>query len=622
MVFGGIMVIKQASPLLAKQESSKQERVENFLLKTEDSKEIELNYTVNGNVVNELGDNAKPIIPSSYFSWENWQKDSVLVSASAVVDSPSEVPDYSSHRINVMGWKTISDGDTIAQVNFPYAGVGVSMNGVGQSARKVVSKRWKLSPQGQFEVTSPALDQWTNLPSGITALNTPITVNSGYYKDSSMVYVVNDELFTTMGGGNVKAGPMVSLPEGKEAKATWRFDYMTFPFPEDGNFYEDSLLYNSWFFQPRVVKSSFRAIEEPNKELTAGEVSGTGLKMDDPVNAKAKDIEGYLFDHYEYIDQYGKTQTGTADSWSGNMDITKKGIVWWYKKKVPELSLTKSADTKRAVLGDTLTYTVTMKNTGTDALKDVRLTDTLPTGLSKPTNVQLNGQKIGENKENASASGDYFTWDETARKLIIYSNHLAIDTQKVVTYDTTVTEGTAGETKVNTAQLTGSNTPDAPTAEETVTIQQKAKGILHVKQEILQKNNQLVVPTTGSLQLKNVPVTDPLTVKGIYTMTIPSYEADTNQVFKEVSVILADGAMGYDLRAVIPEFYVYKGYQLTTEAGNHASNKLLSGTIPILDYTTVSEYWVTIYIQPTVASEGPPYYSWDEKMNDFGQLTW
>lgn len=143
---------------------------------------------------------------------------------------------------------------------------------------------------------------------------------------------------------------------------------------------------------------------------------------------------------------------------------------------------------------------------------------------------------------------------------------------------------------------------------------------LHVKQEVINTNEDVVVPTIGNLFLDNINKSGSVADGGRYSMTIPSYKADSKQPYKGVKLGIFEGYEKYQLKNILPEFHDYVGYQLTTKEEDHSSNSLINKKIPTLDFLEHSEYWLTIYIEPKVDINGPPFYSWDYKTNNFGNF--
>lgn len=298
--------------------------------------------------------------------------------------------------------------------------------------------------------------------------------------------------------------------------------------------------------------------------------------------------------------------------------ITKDRILYAkWDELPPELQLDKTANKKMVEAGETVSYTITMKNKSKSTLKDAKLGDIIPEGMSKPDKIKLDGLSISEGKANANGDGAYYTWSPTEQMLTVYYNELLGNAEKKLTYDSKVTSGKSEETKKNSATFVGSNSHNGATANYTVTVV-GPKATIHVKQEVLGKHGEIVVPKTGYLTLDHVNSNDVSDKKNQVSMVIPSYEGDTDQAYKDVKLKLNYGYTGYLPKEVVPEFYVYDGYQLTSDNGNHRSANKKAGEMPVVNLAEKQEYWLTVYIKPKISEDGPPFYNWDYKTNDFG----
>ncbi|PZL77473.1 hypothetical protein CI088_01340 [Enterococcus plantarum] len=291
----------------------------------------------------------------------------------------------------------------------------------------------------------------------------------------------------------------------------------------------------------------------------------------------------------------------------------------------PKLGIVKEASPTKVKVGEVVNYTVTLSNTGNAYAEKPIIKDILPEGMEKPENILLKGGfnlPIEEGSTNSNKWGEYYEWDEGTRTLTVYisqTDNQAPNSNRVLTYSSKVVQGTAGELKTNVATGSAANTTDKPSDKATVTID-RTMIWLHVKQEVVNKQNSVVLPTTGSLNLKNVDVANVSNQISESSMIIPSYKADTNQAFKTVAFIWNEEYEGYLPEVRIPELYTYSGYQLTTVEQTHQSVKRVNKLIPVIDYYTNSEYWLTVYIEPKISSDGPPFYNWDYKINDFGNI--
>jgi hypothetical protein len=73
----------------------------------------------------------------------------------------------------------------------------------------------------------------------------------------------------------------------------------------------------------------------------------------------------------------------------------------------------------------------------------------------------------------------------------------------------------------------------------------------------------------------------------------------------------------YVLHTLVPQYYSYEGYVLsTTETPPHSSAARVTGN-PVLDYSAQPEYWVTVYLRPIA---DPGSHTWDVRTNAFGTI--
>ena len=299
--------------------------------------------------------------------------------------------------------------------------------------------------------------------------------------------------------------------------------------------------------------------------------------------------------------------------------ITRDWILYAKWRKDIEPTIDKSVNKPEFYVGETASYEIKMRNTTNYDLEDAYLKDILAEGMEKPKNIKLDGKEVPEGKNNATSDGEYYTWTQSERKLEVYYKVWAANKQKILTYDSKILEGKEGEIKINNVELTGSNTEFVAKSKAEFKILAN-KGILHVKQEVIGKHEDVVVPTTGYMSFDNVKPNNPSDKKNQLSALVPSYEADTNKPYKDIKLKWFDGYTGYQTNAKIPEFYEYDGYQLTTDNGNHASKNKKNEAISLIDMAKGKEYWLTVYVKPKVGEDGPPFYNWDYKTNDFGKV--
>lgn len=125
-------------------------------------------------------------------------------------------------------------------------------------------------------------------------------------------------------------------------------------------------------------------------------------------------------------------------------------------------SITKTADVSKAKVGDTITYTVKVKNDGASSvnLKDAIVKDTIPKYLTfTHGSVLVDGY----------AWTDY-SYDNTSKLLSVMLGEIAPNQTKTITFAAVVNSSAYGETFKNTAIITSSNAPDETGTDKGVTV--------------------------------------------------------------------------------------------------------------------------------------------------------
>ena len=126
-----------------------------------------------------------------------------------------------------------------------------------------------------------------------------------------------------------------------------------------------------------------------------------------------------------------------------------------------DLSINKSVDKSSARVGDTLTYTVEVSNgTGAEVnIRDAKLTDTIPDGLTFRGNVTVDGYT------------SIYAYDNESHVLTVPLDAIAPGQTKSIVFDVVVNSDAYGMTIENTAVASGSNAPDTEDTDDGVTIE-------------------------------------------------------------------------------------------------------------------------------------------------------
>ena len=111
---------------------------------------------------------------------------------------------------------------------------------------------------------------------------------------------------------------------------------------------------------------------------------------------------GYDADLFSTTNVLGNGQTSTQVRLSTSGDAYQPGVVTIATDLfAPKITATKTVDRPTANLGDTLTYTVSVQNTGQDAAVGTTFTDPIPAGaVFVPGSIRVNGAAVSD------ASGD------------------------------------------------------------------------------------------------------------------------------------------------------------------------------------------------------------------------
>jgi len=135
---------------------------------------------------------------------------------------------------------------------------------------------------------------------------------------------------------------------------------------------------------------------------------------------------------------------------------------------------------------------------------------------------------------------------------------------------------------------------------------------LHLRQIVLGYDGSTALPYTGYFNLRNDGVTA--------NVMTPSNKDGEIVAYRDFSIALDGGDMTYFIDDIIPQYYKYVGYKVsTTEAANPSSAmKAGIGSHATADFTNDHELWVTVYIEPTTNT--PDKHIWDFVTNYFGKI--
>lgn len=133
---------------------------------------------------------------------------------------------------------------------------------------------------------------------------------------------------------------------------------------------------------------------------------------------------------------------------------------------------------------------------------------------------------------------------------------------------------------------------------------------IHVRQVLLNQNGDLVVPTEGYLTFQNKNATDDVAAQvNAQTKILTD---DQIQTFEKNKLMMMFDHWHYLLNPIIPAYYQYEGYIATTNEpiSGTATEHLISAKVssnPDLDFSSLDEYWVTLYFKPIDPSTIKPH---------------
>jgi len=119
---------------------------------------------------------------------------------------------------------------------------------------------------------------------------------------------------------------------------------------------------------------SYQLRNDANDDLIGGSINGTGGTIDLPTGNLTNDII------------FNVLATGTAPS-SCSGELTHKASITINGACMADLSLSKTVDNTTPTIGDIITFTLTLKNSGPSATTNVQVEDILPTGLSFESSI-------------------------------------------------------------------------------------------------------------------------------------------------------------------------------------------------------------------------------------------
>ena len=256
--------------------------------------------------------------------------------------------------------------------------------------------------------------------------------------------------------------------------------------PEDKEDAESSLDNNG--YQPGYTENITKVF--------GGWQSTVTPKTTEGVTVDGKAVDGwYKTADYEDTVTTAKLSAILAVGSGYTVDVADHVIQFFGTTKAPGLTVTKDVEAKRGEtvidpekdplqVGDVLTYTITVKNTGNTDFTGLTVTDTF-TGAGEPTGMNPTGEGWTPNGTNKT-----YTW--TIDSLKEGSNAWK------ATYTYTVTETDLGNEITNSVTVEGTELPKEPGDDTTVTVEDEKPSATIVKTSTVTRNGK---PVTGDLKV-------------------------------------------------------------------------------------------------------------------------
>ena len=405
------------------------------------------------------------------------------------------VPKVKSHYGDLTFTKQGSDGKTLDGVKF--------------TLTTTEKKNWKMEAESKDGGTV----SFTNIPSGHTYTLTETSTPEGYIAADPITVTVSNRTVTTTaseeGDSNIEDNVLINQAQTGTLTVTKTVNGL-----ENG------------VTLPEDFKIEVKNSDTVVKTLTTSNAdSGTTYTwtVDDlapgtyTVTESNHEVDGYTV----VANGNGAQVKVTAG------DTAKANLTNTYTKQVPGLEVTKTLDKVNGAdydsgmvkVGDVLTYTITVKNTGNTTLKNIDVSDTLTIAGTASTLSLYESEDCTGDAVTSIASMD----PDTSQTLYAKYTVLATD---------------AGKEIINSATAEVPDGPnDTPDDPPKVTVENPAlsvikevdKGSVKVGDTI---NYTITVTNTGNVDLTDVKITDTFTGNGtLNTNTLPEGVQYENGVF-------------------------------------------------------------------------------------------
>ncbi len=346
------------------------------------------------------------------------------------------VPQVKSHYGNLTFTKKGSDDKTLENVTFTLT-----------TADKV---GWSMTEESDQDGTV----SFTNIPSGHTYTLTEENTPEGYIKADPITVTVSNGTVTTKasetGGSNIEDNVLINQAKTGTLTVTKTVEEL----PEGLAGLPENFAITVTNSRDETVATLKYGTDNDESDTTYYSETGTWTLNnlapgDYTVTESNYDVEGYS------VETTGNDTATVTAGQTATANLTNT-----YTKQVPGLEVTKTLDRVNGdsyedgmvKVGDVLTYTITVENTGNTTLNNVLVTDT----------INGSGEFSLSTTDTGVALKDTTATIET----------LAVDKTVTITATYTVAAGDAGQTLTNTAEATASDgTKDQPDNPPSVTVE-------------------------------------------------------------------------------------------------------------------------------------------------------
>ncbi|MGX6969963.1 isopeptide-forming domain-containing fimbrial protein, partial [Vagococcus bubulae] len=405
---------------------------------------------------------------ASYFNWNNWQNSPNFEVNSTNQDDGSDGTTFKREGVTNM---TVSTGDTIGELRLSNTSFSLQITSIpgftttenqflfaNPTKYRLAGKNLDKSVENKLSFFSGNVYRWetyTNIKdNGIGASGIGPNERYGdfrYYSQLDSDFYPEATPIT----------PKITILSNQNGfyELTSRYNATTeTPITSTYNHYAFYNIYS--ILIPQVIKVQYRDIDT-GKEIAPEKIYGKGKRLNDSVNITAPNIGEYEFANKweslsEYADysQISGSDSGTKSAINTKLTTNERGIVFYYRMARPTgTSITKTADynteDKLAQIGDTVKYKVNLstESLNGEGVKNVTVSDVLPSGMSEPRNIAIDGTKILSSSQTSELPN--YEWDKSNHTMIIHLNNFSGNQKSLLTYQSKVLTGTDGEIKTN-----------------------------------------------------------------------------------------------------------------------------------------------------------------------------